>query len=258
MTSRRYAGAAPVNPGDIVTRLTMQNLIGAATPNQISAASDVQTAAALKAAKTYVDTQDAQFVSPSYYQSQDALNIPNTARGVALGAALTGSTFGVASLDSGSHIPIGQFPAIGSGFIVGPYGPTSTAAGSATTTPVKIADWNIGPQATSFQPFVFAAVMATPNSYGRPVVEIRISDGQKAYSFQTLVASGFGRSNYNDEQCIDVWPAPGNPGQTGGTSFAPTTNTWLSAWLYDPTGNGVSVASNSIVSGAVFLLRNTV
>lgn len=250
MAGQNYVGPTPTNPTDVATRLALSGLAAAATPNQVSAATDVATAAALKAAKTYVDTQDAQFVAPSYYQNQDALNVPNTALGAASG---------VATLDTNTLIPLSQFPAIGAGYAVGPFGPTATfAATGVTTTPVKIADWDIGAQGVSFQPVVFASVMTTASNFGRPVIEIRMSDGSATYTFQTLVALGFGRSNYNDEQAVVVWPAPGNPGQTGTSHFSPTMNIWLSAWLYDPTGNGVSATAQSIVSGSVFLIRDTI
>lgn len=249
MSGQNNVGPLPTHSTDVATRAAMMALIGAASPNQISAASDVTTAAALKASKVYVDAQDAQFVTPSYYQAQDALNVATASKGVANG---------VATLDGSGLIPLSQFPAIGAGYVVGPFGPTATfAATGATTTPVKIADWNIGNQGITFQPLVFAAVMATASNFGRPVIEIRMSNGSAAYSFQTLVALGAGRSNYNDEQSVVAWPAPGNPGQTGVSNFPPTTNIWLSAWIYDPTGNGVSTTTQSMVSGSIFLIRDT-
>jgi hypothetical protein len=249
MSGLNYVGATPAGSQDEVTKLAMAGLLAAATPSQGSAATDVNNAAALMASKTYIDTQAANYETPSYYQTQDALNIALTKIGVA---------GGVAALDATTKIPLVQLPSVGAGYIKGPFGPTAGFAVTGTTsTPQKIADWNIGVQSLTFMPWVMCSIMVqslTP--LARPVVEIRMSNGSAVYASQTFIARGLGRSLYTSAQSVAVVSAPTVTGATGpGTAYSPTYNIWLSAWLYDANNAGVEAAQNSVTSGAVYLVR---
>jgi hypothetical protein len=245
----KYVGAAPTNPLDITTKLAVTTLIGATPPTQVSAASQVTSAAALKASKAYVDTQAAAYTSPAYVAAQDALNIP---------ASSVGQPNGVAALDSGTHIPLTQVPSVGAGYLLGPFGVTAVNSGSTGSTPLKIADWDIGPQPLIFMPMVFCAILAQSLAQNsRPIIEVRMSNGAATYSAQTLVARGAGRDMFTDWQTVSVLSSPAVAGQAGpGAGYPPTYNTWLSAWLFDAAGNPVQIAlDSSVVSGAVYLLK---
>jgi hypothetical protein len=133
----------------------------------------------------------------------------------------------------------------------------------ATTTPVKFADWNIGPVRLSFQPVVFMSLLASAVNGGRPVVEVVISSGGAPSSPTangvTLVARGVGRNCWNDPtgSVVTVLPIPAGTGHTGlaGTGYPNGYNAWLSAWIYDANGQGASVASSNIQSAAVYFIR---
>jgi len=240
-----YVGPSPQNGTDLANRLQAETVLTSGPVSQISAASDVDDAAATKASKTYIDTQDQTFELPAYYQSQDALNIP---------LSTVGQPNGVASLNASGKVPLAQFPPLGAGYLLGPFGPTSVTGGSTGTTPVLIANFAIGVQNIAFQPWVFATVLATPASYGRPVIEAAISDGSASYAGQTIVARGVGRSNFNDLQAVAVSPCPAGPGMSP-TPYASTTNIVISLWLRDLNGQTSTVASTGIPSAGVYLLR---
>lgn len=159
----------------------------------------------------------------------------------------------VAPLVTGT-IPNQYAPSLGTGYVLGPYGPTSlspvTGAGS---TPVKLADWAIGPTGISHQPMVFMSLLASGANGARPVIDVGISSGQQPYVNQILIARGLGRSCWNDLQAITVKPVPSVLGHTGqpNTGYSPTYNVWISAWVYDANGQSVSVNTSNIVSARV-------
>lgn len=167
-----------------------------------------------------------------------------------------GAPGGVAPLNSSGIIPAKFVPSLGAGYCLGPFGATATFnVANAGSVPMKIADWNIGPPGTSFVPMVFMNVMASAINGGRPVIEVRMSQGQQPYVNQTPVARGVGRNNWNDLQSIGVLPVPAANGASGGSGQLPTYNLWLSAWLYDANGQGVSVQTDGIMSTAAYLIR---
>jgi LysM repeat protein len=165
---------------------------------------------------------------------------------------------GIAPLNQGGVIPATFIPSLGTGYCLGPFGPTATFNPTGVGAgPVKIADWAIGIQLMPFQPVVFMSLLAGAVTGGRPVVEVRISAGQKSYSNQTLVARGTGRSSWNDLNAITVLPTPAAPGHSGvaGTGFAANYNIWMTAWLYDVNNQGVSVNSQNIATAGAYLIR---
>jgi hypothetical protein len=244
-------GRTPANPQDVVTKLTVANMIAAASPSTVSVNTEINSAAALKAGKPYVDTQNATFESPAYVSAQDALNVP---------LASVGHLGGVASLDATGKIPLAQVPAVGTGYVLGPYGPTAGYEATTGATPVKIADWDIGVAALTFEPVVYCTILAGAINMGRPVIEIGISNGSTSvYADQTIIARGMGRSYWNDGQVINVRPIPANDalGHSGAdpTVYIPTYYVFCSAWLWDAAGETVTVAAGSVLSGAVYLWR---
>lgn len=251
MSGRNIVGATPTNPQDVATKLTVANLIAAASPNTVSVNSEINTASALKAGKAYVDTQASTFETPAYYTAQDALNVP---------LAKIGQLGGVAALDASGQIPLEQVPAVGAGYVLGPFGPTSGYAATTGSTPVRIADWNLGVQSLTFEPLVYCTILAAAANMGRPVIEVGISNGSTVnYSDQTIIARGYGRSYWNDGQVVNVRPIPANDGLSHSgadpTVYTPLYNVFCSAWLWDAMGETVSVSSGSMLSGALYLWR---
>lgn len=254
MAGLSFVGVPSSDPEDIVNRGDLNDILGTAVPNRTSVSTNVIDAVALKASKSFIDNADAGFVLPSYYQTRDALNIATSARGVANG---------VAALDASTKIPVPQLPTLGSGYLVGPFGPKhqdnspAVFGGSTGATPMRIADWELGEQAvTSFRALVFMSALVSCTANGQPVIEVRVSDGTAPYASQTLVARGSGRTFYTDRQTIAVLPCPDALGQVGTTS-PPTYDTpYFTAWLFDAHSSSVTISGSGITSAVLHLLRS--
>lgn len=264
MSGLSYVGATAAVNGQVTNRLATNTLLAGATPNTISVQAQVDAltsgGSATYASKSYVDTQDATFTSVSYYQSQDALNVPNAAVGAVnlvsgVPTALSGSYYGVASLDSAGRVPAAQMPVLGAGYIQGPYGITAFSPGNTSNTPLRIADWNIGAVSLSFQPLVFMQCFVL-GLMSHPIIEVRIANSSSAVSYasSTLVAQGEGRGLYNDYHSVVVLPVPDTTGSTP-TNLGPSYNVWLSAWLYDLNSQNATISAGGIATAAAFLLR---
>lgn len=183
----------------------------------------------------------------NYMTVQDALSVATSQ---------VGQPTGVAALDAGGHVPLPNMPVLGAGYIQGPYGTTNIIAATTSATPVRIADFNIGTIALSFQPLVFMQVFVT-GLMAHPVIEVRVANSATAVSYasSTLVARGQGRSLYNDFAAVTVLPCPSTTGQTP-TNLGPNYQVFLSAWMYDLNGQSVQITSGSNVAvAAAFLLR---
>lgn len=253
MAGLDYRGPNAVDPTDIVNRGDLLAGLNTAAVNRTDVAGQVSVAAGLRASKTYIDNQDALYALPSYYQNRDALNIPVASRGAANG---------VASLDSNGKIPLAQLPALGAGYLLGPFGPrhlnasVAVFSGSTGSTPLKICDWELGSQSVStFRPLAFMNALVSCTTGGWPVIEVKISDGAAAYADQTLVARGYGRTSFTDAQSVTVIPCPHTTGASG-TSSPPTYSTpYLTAWLYDANGHSVTLGGSGVINAVIFLLR---
>lgn len=242
MSRLSYVGATPTANTDIGNRLQARTVLSGGAVNRATANTVIQDAVALRASKTYIDGQDAQFQLPSYYQGRDALLVP---------IASVGQPNGVAYLDAGTgKVPLTQMPALGAGYLLGPYGPTAIAGATTGASWAKIADFNIGVQSLQFTPLFFGTVIATSAVLGgRTVIEARISDGQPAsYAATTLIGRGTGRDYLVNKQAIAI-STSGSPG-----NFAPTHNTWVSLWVKDLAQSTV-VSSEGIISASVWLMR---
>lgn len=239
-----YAGPSPVDDADIETRLQGNATLLTGPTNRTDAASSAHDAALLKAAKSYVDTQDQTFALDSYMTDRDALNVPLAVRGVANG---------VATLDGTSKIPLAQMPIGGVGYALGPFGPTAVNPGQTDTTPIKVASFNIGVQSIPFRPLAYGIGYIGAAGQGRPVIKAMISNGDASFAGGTLIGEGMGRTLFNDFQTVPIVPTVGGP---GGTGFASSYNIWINFWLLEGDGKGtVTFGGTGLASACVFLLR---
>jgi len=260
MSSLLYVGAAPSNTKDLTTHADVEEILNPASPppgtvSRSYVNSRITTLSAGKATKVYVDNQDATFTTPDYVATQDAKNIPTSAKGVA---------GGVAALDSGGKIPLVNVPILGAGIIRGPFAHTQGyAVPAASITPQKIADFPVL-SGVNGQIMAFMTVLCLPSATARPCVEIRYSlTGDTVYANQTLVAQGYGRTYFGDNstsQTVLVMPvtAVAGEGQDGvQDTISAGSNITLTAWIYDAAAVGGQVAVNSgyIVSSAIYLAR---
>lgn len=261
MAGLANVGRASATSTDLVRKVEVDNDYANATVSQTAVAGQVGAAVAGLASTVTVNNGLAVFAQPNYYQTQDALLLPLTSVGAASVVANPTASppvvgvQGVASLDSGGKIPTAQVPVLGSGFVSGAWGPTATFNASATTTPVKIADWNIGASGVPFQPMAFMSLLIKAVNRGRPVVEIWLNAAPATYGTGTLVARGRGRDFWNDFMTVNVVPVPSKNAQVGGVGFAATYTAWFTAWMYDATGQGVSLISSNIVNAGIYLMR---
>lgn len=254
MSSLAYVGPAATGPADLVGRSVLTNLLNTATPNRTSVTSSAIDYAGTLADKVFVDTQDALYQLPDYFLDQDLLNLALTTKGQALGAV---------GLDNTGTIPVNQLPVLGTGYLLGPFGPKhidnspATYAGSTGSTPMKLCDWEIGAQSVAtFRPLVFMTLLVSTSAGAQPVIEVRISDGPAAFASQTRVAQGQGRSNFLDRQSITVLPAPATTGQSGLTTPPTYTSPYLTAWLWDANSQSVTFTGDGLVSASLYLLRS--
>jgi hypothetical protein len=246
MPRLNYVGPVPNDDSDLLNRLQATALINAAAVNRTATTSAIEAAAAAKASKETIDTLDANYATAEYYQGRDLLNVTT---------ASIGAVSGVAGLVSGK-VPLTQLPVLGQGFLKGPFGPTTvTTATNVTTTPVKVAEFAIGVQSVAFQPLAYASVAVDTTPGGRPILEMRISDGAAAYSAQTLIAQGIGRPIYNGRQIVAVTPASATVGASNPLPFGVSTNIVVSLWAYSTTLTPITVGSSSVISAAVYLMR---
>jgi hypothetical protein len=264
-----YVGANPANGPDLVNRLQATNTLTGGPVNRTTVTSQIHTTATQTyAPKAYIDTQDATFALATYYQSQDALNVPSAVVGaintdtngnpVALGHTPAGvSAYGVASLDGNGQVPLAQMPVLGAGYLLGPFGPTSPVtaqtAGVGGAAAQNFVNFAVGVQNIPFQPMVYATVIASCASGGRPVIEARMSNGQAPYASQTLIARGMGRGGFTDPQAIAVFPCGPSGGETP-ASWPSTTNIFVSLWLFDLYQYAL-ITTTGLVAGGVYLLR---
>ena len=246
MSGLAYVGKAASSGPDLITRLQASALLASGPVNRTGVLSELHdTATGTYASKTYIDSQDGTFSLPSYYQTQDALNIPLTS---------VGQPGGIASLDATTKVPLAQLPNLGSGVLLGPFGPTSTPVShNVGASPIGILDFSIGVQSVAFQPLVFATVLATPSDGGRPVIEARLSSGVAAYGSQTLVGRSTGVSQYYDVQPIAVLPCGASAGATP-SSFSASTNIFIRLWMYD-LFQSTSMEATGVISAVVYLLK---
>jgi hypothetical protein len=263
MAGAKYVGPPAAVATDLVNKGDIDRDYANATVSQIAVAGQIATAVASLASQVSVNNALAAFVQPPYYQNQDALLVPLTSVGAPSVTAdptasppVVGVT-GVASLDGTGKIPSVQVPTLGAGYLQGPYGPTATFSASATIAPIKIADWNIGAAGVSFVPEVYMSLLVHAVNLGRPVVEVWISNAPFAYGTGTLLSRGTGPNFWNDLMTVNVVPVPARNAQVGGSGFSPTYTTWITAWLYDQAGQGVSVVASNIAIAGAYLWRYT-
>lgn len=252
MSSLQYVGKSPdsSSPRGVQSRSQVETLLNSGiTREYVTDRANVLSSG--KATKSYVDSRDALYAETAYYTAQDALLVPNSSKA---------QPNGVASLDTNGKIPLAQTPVLGAGTLRGIYGVTNVFTGTTGTTPFKIAEWDLGVAGVNFKPWVFMSVNVDVANRGRPRIEVRIGlPTDTTYESQTLVAAGDGRAMYDDEQAVDVGPAPHmlSAMQDGiQTYYATGTSYKLTAWIFDTTGTGqITVASGQIGCASACLLR---
>ena len=240
MARLSYVGGAPTTDIDIVNRGQARAVLNSGAINRTTIQSQINDYAATRASKAYVDTQDALYALPSYVAAQDALNLP---------VSVVGQPDGVAFLDAGTGtVPLSQMPAMGGGYLLGPYGPTEIFGVTAGGSPTRLANYNIGATGQEFYPMVFGHVLARSANLGRTVIEARISSGSDTYANSTLIAHGMGRTPYGEIQPVTLVPTQHlDP-------VSPSYNTWISLWAYDLSQSTV-VSSDSAIAVGVYLLK---
>jgi len=266
MAGLKYVGAdygKDDNTNDLLTKGDVDAAFANASVSQTAVKSVINTAVANMASQSAVNLALSAYIESNYLANAVENLIPLADVGIAEGVVpLNLSGLGVAPLDSTGVIPAQFVPSLGAGYCLGPFGPTQTTSVTAGAQPVKICDWGInwgsavGP-GFAFQPLVFMSLLAGAINGGRPVIEVRMSDGLDTYADQTLIARGVGRSCWNDLQTINVLSAPAGSGHTGvaGTGYPATYSAWLSAWLYDANAQTVTVDTGNIVNAGVFFIR---
>lgn len=234
MAGLSWAGPDPQRSRAVETRLDATERIEASRGLTYVTGRAMAQAAPL-AAKADVDAADSLYAPASYYQSQDALLVPTTARG-AIG--------GVAALDSSGKIPPAQVPPLGYGTVKGPYGRSedvySVAGGS--TTPQPLARVLVGVSALRAILWVSCQALITAAGDARPVLEVRVgSPADTSYAAQTPVALGRGMAGFNDAQAVSVTPLAHTP-------TAPDLDVVLTAWCYTASPTGTVTASTATVT----------
>lgn len=266
-----FVGPTPAAAPDVLNQGQTTAIITSAAVNTTTVNNDIAAnVTANYVPYATVSNLTTAYAPISYYQSQDLLNLPHSAVGtIGTTPAQLGTTgyYGAASLDSAGHVPAAQLPALGNGYLKGPWGPSHTSYGSTNTVPVKIADWgSIGQAGMSFRPLVYMTVMVT-GVMAKPVIEVYItntaSTAPTSYALAgTLVARGSARSLYSGLAPVAVMPMPDTTGETP-SLLSPSYNVWLTAWLFDAasynsaTPNSVTVQGGGIANAAAFLWRGS-
>ncbi|ACH62209.1 hypothetical protein MYRNA_242 [Mycobacterium phage Myrna] len=240
MAGLTYVGVDDEDPRSIETRLSAEGTLNEGV-SRAYVSGRIAEKMATRAPKTFVDTSDEQFAPVAYYSQQDALLVPNTAKGAASG---------VATLNASGKVPTAQIPVLGAGMLRGPWGANQAFGGTTDMTPLKIAQWNLGVTGVTGVPLVFMSTSAQSTD-GRSLIEVRIGDNtQTTYAAQTLIAQGFGREWYLDYQMITVLPCP-----PAGFVLNPATNYIVNAWLIDTNGGQSTTQVGSIASASLFMAR---
>jgi hypothetical protein len=263
MPSLKYYGPQP-DPYDItsanrnnwiIDTAGAESIISSLPINQTVVESQIITKASLYATKNSLDTTLTNYATRSYMLSENSRGILSSQIGV---------QGGIAGTDSSNKVPLSQLPSMGNGFVLGPFGVTAVYAGDAgavSSGPFKFAEWAIGTNPITFKPIAFMVANVYTNSdFGRPVIEIRITNGPAtAYSsLDPLVAMGTGRKFYTGLQPVAVMPCNSNlSGGSPATNFTSSYNTYLTAWIYDAWQGRSAAQTSSIVSAGAYLLRVT-
>lgn len=248
MPRLNYVGPEPSIGIELINRGQGTDIINNAIPNRSATTAAVEATANTYASKDYIDLADGNYTTVDYYQNKIGLNVY---------ANQVGQPNGVASL-VGGKIPIAQVPVLGSGYLKGPFGPTTTATSpTAGTTPVKVADFTIGVQSVAFQPLAYATVAVDTKPGGRPILEMRLSNGTANYGSQTLIAQGIGRPIYDGRQIVCVTPASDTTNAQSPSSWPGNTNIIVSLWAYSSSSVPITISSSAVLSAVVFLLRTT-
>lgn len=261
MGSLYYVGKTPSTTRDLTTKDDSSAAFATGTTRSY-VTSRIATQIASKVTKVQVDTWDAAYAPVTYYQQQDALLVPNAAKGAVGGVATLSTSTALAKDGSTGYLAV-QVPVLGAGIARGPYGMTKqysrTNVGS---TPQIIGEWlypNSG--STSFGSMPLTGTLlpflttAAQNTGGRTVLEVRAGTSN-VYSEQSLIGMGYGRTFFDGYQMITVIPAGANNlGQSGTfAKFDATVNLNVTLWMYNTGGTSTTTAGLTY-SSALYVAR---
>lgn len=262
MAGLYYVGKTPASDGDLTTQADARATFNTGVTRRY-VADYITGAVADKVTKVQVDTWDSAYAPVTYYQQRDTLLVPKTAKGVVGGVAkLSATTQSTYAGDTGYVAT--QVPVLGAGVMRGPYGMTKQySRTNVGATPQIIGEWlyptasaaNFGQMPLTGQLLPFCTT-AAQNSGGRTVIEVRAGTSN-AYSSQTLIGVGYGRTWFDGYQLITILPAgPVNLGQSGSfTKFDATTTLYVTMWMYNDGGGTCNITSGLTYSAALFVAR---
>lgn len=263
MGSLYYVGKKPSENTDLTTRGDSEATFRSGTTRSY-VATQIASKTANKVTKAQVDTWDSDYAPVTYYQQQDDLLIPLSAKGAVGGVATLTSTTGTAKDGTtGYVVTASQLPVLGAGLMRGPYGMTKQYTRSDVgSAPQIIGEWLYPTNtSTSFGKIPLTGhllafvITAAQNTGGRTVLEVRAGT-TNVYAEQSLIATGYGRNFFDGYQIITVLPAGAdNLGQSGTFAyFNASVGLNVTLWMYN--SGGVSATTAGLTySSALFVSR---
>lgn len=233
MAGLYYVGKTPAVDRDLVTQADAKAVFNTGV-TQDYVTNQIDSKIVGKVTKEQVDLWDSIYAPVNYYQDQDKLLLPSSAKGIA---------GGVATLDGGGVISSSQLPTLGAGIMRGPYGMNKQySKGQIGSTPAMVGEWLYSKDGTNFvMPltgyFLAFLTVAVQNTGGRTVLEVRAGTST-SYADQALVATGCGRTWFDGFQIINIVPAAfGDPDNlVDKLVFNATDPVHVSLWMFNESG----------------------
>lgn len=267
MAGLYYTGKTPAVDRDLVIQADAKTTFNTGVTHDY-VINQIDSKIATKVTKSQVDAWDSVYAPVNYYQDQDKLLLPLTAKGTAGGVATLGTSTALSKSGTTTYVVnTAQLPVLGAGMMRGPYGMNKQySKGNIGSTPSLIGEWLYSTDGTNFvMPFTgyflpFLTV-AAQNTGGRTVLEVRAGKTSK-YAEQALIATGCGRTWFDGYQIINIVPAAsGNPATLADTLvFDATTKVYVSLWMFNESGGRSSLmvgadpgdGSSNVTAGMVY------
>lgn len=245
MSALPHVGVFPAKPDDVSSQRSVSTTVGTTIPNRISVDSDILDAVEKYSTLDEMQFKDSQFPGSDEYIKKDAdRNVP---------IASGNKPGGPVSLTNGKVDKL-RFPSLGAGYVIGPFGVTTSSAAVATATPQLIATFTttIIPVGTLYRPMCFGSVLiASVDTGGRPIIEMRLG----TTSSGTLLAVGRGRTMFTGPQGVPLLPVAETTGNTETPWMIGTGATVVvTLWLYDANGRSVRMDTAGDLLAGIFLL----
>lgn len=270
MAGLYYVGKAPSVDRDLVIQKDAKAVFNGGVSRSY-VAQQVAAKTAVKITKKQVDEWDSGYAPVVYYQQQDQLLMPKSAKGATGGvASLTTSTAASKAGYSNYVISPSQLPVLGAGTMRGPYGLNKQYnQANVGTIPKMFGEWQYSPDSVKFVmpvtgyllPFL---VIAAQNTGGRTVLEVRFGTS-KLYAEQKLIGIGYGRTWFEGYQIINVVPA--TTGDTEDMIIDATVPVYVQLWVHNEGGGrsnvmltegtdgSTNVSAGMIYSSALYVVR---